>query len=150
MTEACLIKIFRRNGRLFVSPSVISAVGFQSLPGVIPVDSRDDLVRALEAARAQIEEAWARPKEQRFPDGTPFFLAAGASSWTDFVRGTVSVGVRYGTKDTKISVQVPDANNKRLEATDKTAERMYPADLPLADAAAEMLKLLDEVPGAPG
>lgn len=147
MREACLIKIFRRNGELFVSPSVGSAVGFQSLPGVIRVDHRDELIPALEAARAQIEEAWARPKDQRFPDGTPFFLAAGASSWEDFVRGTVSVGVRYGTKDTKISVQVPDPNNKRLEATDSTPEKTYPPDLPLADAAAEMLKLLDEVPG---
>ena len=63
------------------------------------------------------------------------------------MRGTVSVGVRYGTKDTKISVQVPDPNNKRLEATDATPEKTYPPDLPLADAAAEMLKLLDEVPG---
>jgi len=147
MSEAYMITIYRRNGKLFVSPAVGSTLGFENLPGVIAVGGREELVPALEAAHAQVEAAWRRPKAERFPEGPEYFLAAGAASWTDFLRGTVAVSVRYGTKDTKITVLLPDPNRKWLEAADKPPSTTYPVDLPLADAASLALKLLDEIPG---
>lgn len=146
MREPYSLDVFRWKGELLVSPAVGSSLGFKNLSGVIAVPSREELLPALEEARARVEAAWARPKAERFPDGPAYYVAAGAASWSEFVRDAISVSISYRRNDTEISVLVPDAGFKRLEATAVWPSRKYPIDLPLADAASAVSKLLDEIP----
>jgi len=146
MREPYSLDVFRWKGQLFVSPAVGSPLGFKNLSGVIAVASREKLLPALEEARARVEAALARPKAERFPDGPSYFVAAGAATWSEFVRDAISVSISYRRNDTEISVLVRDPNHKRLEVTDAWPTTTYPVDLPLGDAARVVSKLLEEIP----
>jgi hypothetical protein len=146
MREAYAINVFRRNGVFFVSPSVGGALGFENLAGVIRASGPDELLNALEQARAQIEAAWARPKAERFPAGPLYYVAAGAKSWPDFLRGTVEVVLRSTSSATEISVLIPDRGFKRLESTENTPSTTHPADLPLRDVVPIMLGMFAQYP----
>ncbi|MGE5186597.1 MAG: hypothetical protein ACM31C_31290, partial [Acidobacteriota bacterium] len=122
MTEAYELTIFRRAERFWVSPSVLSDTGFQSLPGIIAVADLRDLARALEEGAAQAEAAQQRPKAERFPPGKDFFIAAGAKSWTDFLRGATAVVVWRTPKRTRVEANGPDADGEMLVPTGEARE----------------------------
>ena len=54
MSEAYMITIYRRNGKLFVSPAVGSTLGFENLPGVIAVGGREELVPKRRTHRSRL------------------------------------------------------------------------------------------------
>lgn len=139
MKEAYELTVYRRRGRFWVSPSVLSDTGFESLPGIIPVEDLRDLERALEEGSAQAEAARQRPTTERFPPGTPFFIAAGGRSWTDFLRGATAVVVWRTPERTRVELHAPDAAGEMLVPAG--VEREYPADMPLR-AVAEVVREL--------
>lgn len=139
MNEPYQLMIYRRGGKLWVSPGILSEKGFRSLNGIIPVERPEDLSSALEQAAAQARAAQQLPKGKRFPPGKPFWEAAGFRSWNDFVRGTTAVAVMRLPDNTLLQYDVPDPDHPALVGTDITRE--YPADLPLAEAARAALGL---------
>jgi len=136
--EAFEIKVFRRNGQLWVSPSVVADVGIKSLPGFLRVDSPVDLPRALEEATALALEAQKLPRSERFPPGRPFWEVAGARSWEEFLRGTTAVAIMRSQAQTRIAHLVRHRETPML--VPDGAWRELPPDLPLSEVARIVLE----------
>ena len=139
MIEPYEITIYRRDGKLWVSPGIASDTGFDSLNGIIPVERPEDLASALEQAAAQAESALRLPPDQRFPPGMPFWEAAGVRSWNEFVRGTTAVVVTRLDDSTLVQYDVPDPKHPMLVATNTSRE--YARDASLAEVARAALGL---------
>jgi hypothetical protein len=139
MNEPYQIMIYRRGGKFWVSPGILSDIGFRSLSGVIPVEHPEDLSPALEQAATQARAAQKLPKDKRFPAGKPFWEAAGFRTWNEFVRGTTAIAVMRLPDNTVLEYDVPDAKSPGLVGTDITRE--YPADMPLDEVATAALGL---------
>lgn len=133
--EPYLLTVYRRGHRMWVSPSVRTPDGFESLPGAIAVAEPSQLATSLHDAAAQVRSHADRPNWS----GDPFFIAAGATSWEEFVEGLVAVNIMRTAKETRISLGV--RKNQSLVAA--AAPVSYPADLPFADVARISLALLD-------
>jgi hypothetical protein len=69
MSEAISLMIHRKDGKLFVTPWVLSKVGFQCLDDLfVAKPDPKALEEALQQAAARVREATTVPRDQRFSD----------------------------------------------------------------------------------
>ncbi len=107
--DAISLDVYRRNGKLYVRAAALSPRGFQGVEWFPVARGKDGLLRALEAAeRVALELTKAMPRAKRF-EGRPElgWSGAGASSWTDFVKGVTEVDVVRDDKLTELAYWVP-------------------------------------------
>jgi hypothetical protein len=119
--EAISLMIHCKGGRLFVTPWVLSPVGFQCLNDLyIAEPEKERLAEALRLATGRAREVSATPRDQRFGErGTPYWKHAGARSEKEFVRGATAVTVLISDKRTEFQRLVPMKDNDGMEAKEE-------------------------------
>jgi hypothetical protein len=148
MSEAFGFTVYQRDGRLFVDPKVMSAIGLQGLNEVIEVARLEELEPALEAAEGRARAAQARGEKERFTDGAPVWEVAGCKSWVRFVPKTTAVGVLRLKGETRLELRRPQPEGGAMTATG--AERILSADASFAEIAEAVRALLATTPIAAG
>jgi hypothetical protein len=100
-----LLTLYKRNGMHYVSASIPSNVGMQTLNDLmIPTTTAiDDVAAALTQATEIAHAAMNRPEQRRFADGTPAWELAGAPTWNQFCVGVTGAEITYEPDRTTIT-----------------------------------------------
>jgi hypothetical protein len=140
--DAVTLRVFRRNGKLFVNPMAISPDGFRSLETLLPVgNGKTGLLEALETAEQLALELTRKPRSKRFPrkDEEPDWSVAGVSTWEDFLKGATSVHVMRADEKTELKFFLP-RNRDSMGGTTMPMETFGP-ETPLAKVAAAVVEM---------
>lgn len=132
--EPYQLTIYSRAGRCWVSPSVLTSGGFESLPGAFAVGEPSELATALAAAVAQIHAHVEHPMWT----GDPFYVVAGAGSWEEFLDGLVAIQIMR----TRTATRMDLAKRQEHMLVSVGPTQSFAADLSLDEVARVALDLL--------
>jgi hypothetical protein len=143
--EAISLTVHRKDGQLFVTPWVLSKVGFQSTDDVfIAAPGVDGLVNALESAAARARDVSKLPMDTRFTDrGKRYWERAGARSEKEFVKHSTAVAVLMSAKRTEFQHHVPMKDNDGMQA--KTDPKTLKPGLSFEQIAQEVLAMFERL-----
>lgn len=115
--EAISLTVHRKEGQLFVTPWVLSKVGFQCTDDVfVAAPGVDGLIKALESAAARAREISKLPMDTRFADrGERYWERAGARSEKEFVKHSTAVAILMSSKRTEFQHEVPMKDNDGMQ-----------------------------------
>jgi len=146
MTQPAIsLTVHRKDGRLFVTPWVLSMVGFQCTEDVIvAAPGVDGLVKALEDAAAIARETSKLPIDARFQNrGERYWERAGSQSEKEFVKNSTEVAVVISAKRTEFQHHVPMKDNDGMQA--KTDPATLEPGLSFEQIAKEVLAMFDRL-----
>jgi hypothetical protein len=146
MTQATIsVTVHLKDGKLFVTPWVLSKVGFQCTDDIfVAAPGVDGLVNALESAAARAREISKLPMDTRFADrGERYWERAGARSEKEFVKHSTAVNVLLSSKRTEFQHEVPMKDNDGMQA--KTEPKTLKAGLSFEQIAQEVLAMLERL-----
>ena len=143
--EAISLTVHRKDDRLFVTPWVLSKVGFQCTDDVfIAAPGVDGLVKALESAAARAREVSKLPMDTRFTDrGGRYWERAGARSEKEFVKHSTAITVLMSAKRTEFQHHVPMKDNDGMQA--KTEPKTLKPGLSVEQIAQEVLAMFERL-----
>ncbi len=146
MTQPAIsLIVHRKSGKLFVTPWVLSKVGFQCTDDVFAAaQGVDGLVTALERAAARARDVSILPIETRFADrGERYWERAGWPSEKEFVKNATAVTVLISSKSTELQHHVPMKGNDGMQA--KTPRKRLEPGLSFQEIATEVLAMFERL-----
>jgi len=146
MTQAAIsLTVHRKDGKLFVTPWVLSKVGFQCTDDVfVAAPGVDGLVNALDSAAERAREVSKLPMDTRFADrGERYWQRAGARSEKDFVKHSTAVAVLMSAKRTEFQHHVPMRDNDGMQA--KTEPKTLKPGISFEEIAREVLAMFERL-----
>lgn len=137
--------VHRKNGKLFVTPWVLSKLGFQCTEDVVvAAPGVDGLVNALENAAAIAREISTLPMDARLADrGERYWERAGARSEKEFVKNSTAVAVVISSKSTHFQHHVPTKDNGAMHA--KTKRKTLKPGMSFERIAHEVLAMFERL-----
>jgi hypothetical protein len=146
MTQAAIsLTVHRKDGTLFVTPWVLSKVGFQCTDDLfIAGPGVEGLVNALESAAVCARQVSELPMETRFADrGKRHWERAGARSEKEFVKDSTAVSVLMSSKRTEFQHEVPMKDNDGMQG--KTKPKTLKPGLSFEQIAQEVLAMFERL-----
>ncbi len=139
------LTVHRKGRKLFVTPWVLSKVGFQCTDDVFAAaPGVDGLVMALERAAACAREVSELPIDARLAKrGKRYWQRAGWRSEKEFVKNSTAVSVLISSKRTQFQHEVPMKDNNGMEA--KTDPKTLEPDLSFEQIAKEILAMFEQL-----
>jgi hypothetical protein len=147
MSEMYKVKVYRREGRLWVGASVVGPVVHHAVDDLYPSDfTVEGLTRALILADQRAhEEMKILPWSERCRDNKGFWLVAGCKTWRKFMRGLTLCGIVREDEGTIVDYWVPDPKHPGgLSPTD--FEEHHPPDISYEELAPIVLRVFASFP----
>jgi hypothetical protein len=126
MTQPAIqLRVFRRNGQVFVTAWALSNTGFNALHELIPVQPvRDGLLKALELGEHHARAATERPLKKRFPAGTPYWEQAGCKTYEQFAKGANAISILRDDELTELAYHVPNSRGAFVPIDDAESREL--------------------------